>query len=118
MSKPYLASLTAINSIPQQTSAQKIQSDIADWLAQGNQIKQYTRPDYVEGTQPPRHTAAYRVLEMLKANTLAQPRDLNAVQLPTYQVNCGVRWLREHGWQIRTVKSVGFMGYELVREQE
>lgn len=50
------------------------------------------------------------------ANTLAQPRDLNAVQLPTYQVNCGVRWLREHGWQIRTVKSVGFMGYELVRE--
>ena len=33
MSKPYLASLTAINSIPQQTSAQKIQSDIAiGWL--------------------------------------------------------------------------------------
>lgn len=116
MSKPYLASLSAVNSIPQQTPAEQIQCDIESWLAQGNQIKQYTKADYVEGKQPPRHTAAYRVLEMLKANTLAQPRDLNAVQLPTYQINGGVAWLRKHGWQIRTVKSVGFTGYELVRE--
>lgn len=121
MSKVYLSSLSAVNSIPLQTPAQQIQRDLDAWLEQGNQIKQpapAANHDYARGKLPVCGTAAYRVLQMLEADTLAQPRDFNGTMLPTLQIKQGIKWLKEHGWQIKRIDFDRYTGYRLVRERE
>lgn len=117
MSKVYLSSLSAVNSIPLQTPAQQIQRDLDAWLEQGNQIKcQPENHNYADGKLPVNGTAAYRVLQMLKADTLAQPRDFNGTMLPTLQIKQGIKWLKRNGWQIKRIDFEKYTGYRLVKE--
>lgn len=101
--------------LPSMMPKPSINADVEAWLAQGGQIKTVKPVGSVEGELPPPNTAAARVLEMLRADTLAVKRDGACLSIANSQIAAGVHWLRTHGWRVKTVAIVGvtYKGYRL-----
>ena len=92
-----------------------INAAVEKWLAQGGQIKTARPVGSVEGKLPPPNSAASRVLEMLRADTLAVKREGANLGISNRQILAGMYWLRQHGWRVNTVPIVGatYKGYRL-----
>lgn len=104
--------------LPNMMLKASINADVGAWLAQGNQIKAVKPVGSGEGELPPPNTAAARVLEMLRADTLAVKREGANLGISNKQILAGVHWLRSHGWRVKTVAIVGatYKGYRLAGE--